>query len=169
MTVSTPDKPHLQTEQSLPQKAGPPPKLPSGTTHEVPLAFEAQKPPSERSFGLLFAGIFTLVGLIPLLSHQSIPTIPLGIGLGFGLMAWLSPALLQPLNILWFKFGLLLHKIISPIVLGILFYGLLTPFAVLSRMTGKSFLQLAIDKQAPSYWVEKPASQTSRQAMKRQY
>jgi hypothetical protein len=62
---------------------------------------------------------------------------------------------LRPLNILWFKFGMLLHKIVSPVILGVMFFAVITPIGLLMRLSGKRPLNLAYDESAESYWIER--------------
>jgi predicted membrane metal-binding protein len=108
---------------------------------------------SDRSFGLVFAVVFLIVGCWPLF-HGELPRWwALAVAVAFAAIAMLKPALLAVPNRLWLKFGLLLAKIISPIALGILFYGVLAPIGVLMRLTGKDPLRLKLDAGAGSYWI----------------
>ncbi len=70
-------------------------------------------------------------------------------------MAVFYPKLLAPLNHLWFKFGLLLHKIVNPVVLAIMFFLVITPIGLLMRALGKDPLRLRLDKAATSYWIDR--------------
>ena len=76
-------------------------------------------------------------------------------GGGFLLLGFVAPKLLRPLNIVWFKFGLLLHKVMSPVVLGILFFLTVTPVAWMMRLFGKDPLRLARKGKGESYWVSR--------------
>src|SRR5712671_678705 len=105
--------------------------------HEFQPREEVVKISSERGFGLVFAGFFALLGALSLYSggerwHYWAPLTAL-----FIVLAYFAPSVLAPLNRLWAKFGLLLHMIISPLILGILFYVCVTPIGFLMRMTGK--------------------------------
>jgi hypothetical protein len=71
----------------------------------------------------------------------------------FALLALVKPALLAGLNRLWMKLGVLLGKVVSPIALGILFYGVFTPLGAVIRITGKDPLRLKFDPDAKSYWI----------------
>jgi nitrate reductase NapE component len=108
---------------------------------------------SNRSLGLVFAVFFVVIACWPLL-HQEAPR-----GWGFvvaavfAVIALLKPALLAGLNRLWTKLGVLLGKVISPIALGILFYGVFTPIGAVLRLTGKDPLRLKLDPGADSYWI----------------
>ncbi len=71
------------------------------------------------------------------------------------MLAFAAPQVLAPLNRLWFKLGLLLHKIVNPIVLGIMFYVVVTPTGLIMRLLGKDLLRLKRDPAAASYWIER--------------
>lgn len=108
---------------------------------------------SNRVFGLAFAGLFLLIAGWPLLHGESPRWWACGVAAAFGLVALLKPALLHGLNGLWIKLGVLLGKIVSPVALGILFYGVLTPIGTLIRLTGKDPLRLKLEPGADSYWI----------------
>ena len=74
---------------------------------------------------------------------------------GFLLVALGFPSILAPLNRLWLRFGLLLHRIVSPLVLGIMFFLVITPMGLLMRAFGKDLLRLKFDRAAASYWIER--------------
>jgi Saxitoxin biosynthesis operon protein SxtJ len=108
---------------------------------------------SDRSFGLVFAAVFVIIGCWPLLYAQTPRWWALGIAAAFALVAWLGPSLLAKPNRLWMKLGVLLGAIVGPIALGILFYGVLAPMGIVIRMTGKDPLRLKLDAKTDSYWV----------------
>lgn len=108
---------------------------------------------SDRSFGFVFAAVFALIALWPLLHQGGVRVWALVVAAAFALIAVVRPALLATPNRLWMKLGLLLGKIVSPIALGILFYAVLTPLGVLMRLTGKDPLRLKRDASAASYWI----------------
>ena len=108
---------------------------------------------SDRAFGLVFAAVFIVIACWPLL-HGEMPRRWLfGVAAGFALISMVKPALLGGLNRVWLKLGLLLGKIVSPVALGLLFYGILTPIGALLRLTGKDPLRLRHDPAAASYWI----------------
>lgn len=110
---------------------------------------------SDRAFGLVVAGAFLLVTLGPL-RHGHMPRWwALAVASVFALVAVLKPVLLARLNRLWTKLGILLGKVVSPIALGILFYGVLTPVALIMRLARKDPLRLKLDHHADSYWIER--------------
>jgi hypothetical protein len=110
---------------------------------------------SDRSFGIVFAVVFAVIGLLPMMFGGGVRAWALAIGAVFLLLALALPRSLAPLNRLWLRFGLLLHKAVSPIILGIMFYGAVTPIGLLMRALGKDQLRLKFDRQAASYWIER--------------
>jgi len=113
---------------------------------------------SDRSFGLVFFVFFAIIAGIQLWLGNGKHWPWIYASAGFGAVALLLLRLLHPLNVLWFKFGMLLHHIVTPLVLGLMFYTVFTPIGLLMRLSGKRPLGLKFDPQARSYWVErKPA------------
>lgn len=110
---------------------------------------------SDRSFGVVFAVVFFLIGAWPLIGGGSPRWWAVGIGAVFLAVAFLKPGLLAVMNRWWMKLGLLLGKIVSPIALGILFYGVMMPIGTLMRLSGKDPLRLKRDPGAQSYWIER--------------
>ncbi len=108
---------------------------------------------SDRSFGLVIAAVFLLIALGPLRHGHTLRWWALALSGVLTLIALVKPKLLSRLNWLWMRLGLLLGKVVSPIALGILFYGVLTPLAVVIRLTGKDPLRLKLDPAAESYWI----------------
>jgi predicted membrane metal-binding protein len=110
---------------------------------------------SERSFGIVFAVVFALIGLWPLAFGRDPRLWSLAVGAAFLVCAFVLPSLLAPLNRLWLRFGLLLHRIVSPLVLGIMFYLVITPTGLLMRAVGKDPLRLKLDRNLATYWIER--------------
>ena len=108
---------------------------------------------SDRAFGLVFAAVFAAIGAAPLLWGGRIRLIALAIAGVFLLLALLLPAALHPLNRLWTRFGLLLHRVVSPLVMGAIFFGILTPVAVIRRRMGRDELRLWKAPDEASYWI----------------
>src|SRR5262245_50819356 len=108
---------------------------------------------SDRTFGLATAVVFLLIALAPLRHGHAPRWWALVVAAVIGLIALLKPVLLSRPNRLWMKLGILLGKVVSPIALGILFYGVLTPLAVVSRLIGRDPLHLKLDPGADSYWI----------------
>lgn len=108
---------------------------------------------SERGFGLVFAGVLLLVALAPLVRQHQPRYWALGLAAAFLVAALAAPRSLRPLNQLWFRFGLVLHRIVSPLILGMLFFLTVTPVAFIYRLRGKDPLGLKFDRQRKSYWI----------------
>ena len=83
--------------------------------------------------------------------------------------ALLAPRVLAPLNQLWLRFGLLLHKVVSPVVLSLVFFSTVTPIGLLLRRLGKDPLRLRFDPDAPTYWIERRPPGPSGDSMPKQY
>ena len=124
---------------------------------------------SERSFGITFAAIFLIIGSFPLISGEPPGVWPLCIGVIFLIAAFALPAALRPLNIVWFRFGMLLHKIVSPLIMVFLFFITVAPIGLIMRLLGKDLLNLRFDPDASSYWVERGASELEPETMRRQF
>lgn len=108
---------------------------------------------SDRSFGLVFALVLTVAGLLPLRTHGRVRLPALVLAGIFLLAAAARPAWLHPLNLVWSKLGLLLGRIVNPAVSAILFYLVFTPAGLLARLAGKDPLRLKPAPQADSYWI----------------
>jgi hypothetical protein len=109
---------------------------------------------SNRSFGIVFFIVFLLIALYPLINGGNIRIWSAVISLIFLILGLLNSKILAPLNKLWFKFGIFLGKIISPMILGIIFFLVVTPIGLLMRLFGKDVLNLRYNKNK-SYWIEK--------------
>ena len=120
---------------------------------------------SNRSFGIVFSVVFLIIALWPLLSEGQIRLWFLIASLIFLILGLLNSKILYPLNRLWFKFGILLGAIVSPIVMGIVFFLVVTPTAWIMRMLGKDLLGKKYDKKKDSYWIKrrKPTSTMKQQ------
>ena len=109
---------------------------------------------SNKSFGIVFFVVFLLISLYPLLNNESIRIWSLVISIIFLILGILDSKILSPLNKIWFKFGIFLGKIISPIIMGIIFFLVVTPIGLIMRIFGKDVLNLKYNKNK-SYWIEK--------------
>ena len=109
---------------------------------------------SNRSFGIVFFVVFFLIALYPLIHNEEIRIWSLIISLIFLILGLINSRILTPLNKLWFKFGILLGKIISPIIMGIIFFLVVTPIGFIMRILGKDVLNLKFNENK-SYWIEK--------------
>lgn len=124
---------------------------------------------SDRSFGFVFAAVFLIIGLYPLLHAAGIRTWAVAVSGVFLLLASFLPQVLAPANRLWTKFGLLLHHIVSPIALGILFFLVVTPTGLLMRLFGKDPLRLRFDPAADSYWIKRDPPGPAAESLKNQF
>ena len=124
---------------------------------------------SDRSFGLVFAVVFGIVALWPLYGGGEIRLWAAGVAGVFGLVALVLPKLLAPLNRLWMKLGMLLQMIVSPIVLGLLFFGTIMPIGLVMRLFGKDFLRLRWDPDADSYWIPREPPGPAPDTMENQF
>ena len=109
---------------------------------------------SNRSFGIVFFIVFLLIAIYPLINQGEIRVWSVLISLLFLILGIINSKILTPLNKAWFKFGIFLGKIISPIVMGIIFFFVVTPIAFLMRILKKDLLNLKYNKNS-SYWIEK--------------
>jgi hypothetical protein len=128
---------------------------PAAATHEDLARNEKIHGSSDRSFGFTFAGFFILVAGWPLVRGASPRGWAAVVGLLFLAVALVRPGLLAPLNRLWFRIGLLLHRIVNPLVMGAMFYGVITPIGLVMRWRGRDALRLRVDPSAPTYWIER--------------
>jgi hypothetical protein len=108
---------------------------------------------SDRSFGLVIAAAIAIISMLPLRHGEAPHFWGLAAALGFAAAAFLAPAKLRPLNRLWHQLGLALHKITNPIIMGVLFFGVILPIAVIFRLRRVDPLKLSFDKNATSYWT----------------
>ena len=114
---------------------------------------EAVRGPSDRNFGLVFAVVFAVIGLLPWVFGRPVRTWGIVAAALFLAVALVAPRILAPLNKLWLKLGLLLHRVVSPIVLGIMFFLVITPMGLLMKVFGKDPLRLRFDRGASTYWI----------------
>ena len=109
---------------------------------------------SNRSFGIVFFIVFLLISIYPLINNENIRIWSLVVSLIFLVLSIINSNFLLPLNKLWFKFGIFLGKIISPIIMGIIFFLVVTPIGLIMRLLGKDVLNLKLNDYK-SYWIKK--------------
>lgn len=130
---------------------------PDGAWHET-LAGEGPAPgSSDRAFGYVFAGVFAFLGVAGLWHGQVSAYWWLLAGLAAFLLARFAAPLLNPFNRIWQRFGLVLSRVMNPVLLAIMFFGVVLPTSIILRMTGKDPLRRRIDKNATSYWIARDA------------
>jgi len=118
------------------------------------------KLPSNRNFGIVFFIVFLIIALWPLLKQNEIRIWSLIISFIFFVLGLINSKLLTPLNKLWFKFGILLGNIIAPIVMGIVFFLVVTPTGLIMRFFRKDILKLK-KNSSNSYWINKDNTNSS--------
>jgi hypothetical protein len=136
--------------------------------HESLQAHRMAKLGSNRAFGFVFAGFFTLVSLWPLFHHEPLRLWALAIALVFLGLGLFAAEWLAPLNRLWFKLGLALNVVMSPLILGLLYFVIVVPFAQVSRWRGHDPLRLK-HADAASYWVTRDPAGPRVGAMTKQF
>jgi hypothetical protein len=124
---------------------------------------------SDRSFGLVFAAFFAVVALLPVMHGAPVRWWALAIAGAFAAAALVVPRLLHPLNRVWFALGLLLHHVVNPVVMAIMFYGAILPMALLLRALGKDILRLKREPQAASYWIAREPPAPAPGSMRKQF
>jgi len=125
------------------------------------------KLPSNKSVGFVFSIFFLILSIYPLIKNDNINVVLLIISLIFFLLGLFKSKILTPLNIIWYKFGISLGKIFSPIVMGFVFFLVVTPTAYYMRLVrGKDLLNLKKNLKKNSYWINKTEKKTS---MKNQF
>ena len=130
---------------------------------------EARVGGSDRAFGLVFAVVCAVMGAINFWrGHDAWPWW-LGAAAIFLFLARALPRSLRPLNRLWTKFGLLLHRVVQPIVVGILFFSTIVPMGLVLQAVGKDLLRLRLDRSARSYWIERDPPGPSPDSFKNQF
>jgi hypothetical protein len=138
-------------------------------SHESLVRDESVKGSSDRTFGLVFTAVFLIVGAFPLLSGGTPRLWSFGVAAVILIIALAAPRLLAPLNRAWMKFGLLLNSIVSPLVLGVLFYLVFLPIGGLIRLFGGELLRLRLQPDAKSYWIERQPPGPAPETMKNQF
>ena len=109
---------------------------------------------SNKSFGVVFFIFFFIISVYPLTKDQNIIIWCFVISIIFLILGLLNSSVLTPLNKIWFKFGIFLGKIVSPLVMGIIFFLVVTPIGFFMKVLGKDVLNLKYNK-SKSYWIEK--------------
>jgi len=120
---------------------------------------------SNKSFGIVFFIFFFIIGIYPLLNDQNVRVWSIIISIIFLILGLLNSKILTPLNKFWFKFGIFLGKIISPLIMCIIFFLVVTPIGLIMRLLGKDVLNLRYNMNK-TYWIEK---NTPKNKMKNQF
>ena len=123
------------------------------------------KLPTNKNFGIVFSLVFLIIALFPLINDGNLRIWSLIVSTIFLFLGLINSKILTPLNKIWFKFGLILGKIVSPIIMGVIFFLVVTPTALIMRLVGKDLLNLKFNKHK-SYWIEKTGPKSN---MKNQF
>ncbi len=124
---------------------------------------------SEKSFGIVFAVVFAVIALWPLTDGLPVRVWAVALAFVFLSAAFFAQPVLRPLNLIWFKFGLLLYKVVNPVVMALLFYTTVVPTGLLMRVFGKDPLNRAFDANARTYWIEREPPGPEPESMKNQF
>lgn len=134
--------------------------------HEDLTRTEVLTGPSDRRFGLTMAAVCAVIGTIRLVFGHGGWVWWLGAGALLALIALIAPAMLAPLNRFWLKLGLVLYKVVNPVVMALIFITAIVPVGLLMRVFGKDPLRLEREPAAASYWIARdppgPAPETMR-------
>jgi hypothetical protein len=139
------------------------------STHETFVRDEKVAAGSDRSFGLVMAAALAAVTLLNVWHAGRVWPWTGGAAALLLVAGLLRPAILHPLNLLWLRFGLLLHRVVNPIVMALLFYGTVLPTGLVMRMLGKDLLRLKRQPDADSYWIMRQPPGPSPETMKDQF
>mgnify|MGYP001356470152 CR=1 FL=1 len=120
---------------------------------------------SNRSFGIVFFVVFFIIALYPIVNNENIRIWSLIISFIFLVLGLINSKILTPLNKLWYKFGLVLGQLVSPLIMGLIFFFVVTPIGLIMRTLGKDLLNLKYNNQK-SYWIEKTGPKSK---MKKQF
>lgn len=137
--------------------------------HENYSRVEEVKVSSDRSFGIVFLFIFLVSGLWLVSGGHPEGWVFLVVSISLFLITLRCPSILSPLNLAWFKFGLLLSRVVNPIMLGAVFFLVITPIAVIRRLLSKDSLHLKFNPKLKSYWIDRNPPGSKPSSMTRQF
>lgn len=141
----------------------------AGSISEKHSSHLAVKMGSDRAFGAVFAVVFAVICLLPLKTDGE-PRLWAGmVAAVFVVMVLICPSVLSPLNRFWFLLGMALHRIVSPVVMGLMFFVAIYPMAVMLRVAGKDPMRLKRDETAASYWILRQPPDSDPDGMRRQF
>jgi len=109
---------------------------------------------SNKSFGIVFFAVFLIIALYPLLENENVRVWSIIVSVIFLILGLLNSTILSPLNKVWFKFGIALGNFVSPIVMGLVFFIVVTPISILMRVLKKDLLNLKKGNKK-TYWIER--------------
>ena len=141
----------------------------TGQTHESFSREEKIVAGSDRSFGLVMAGALAAVSSLNAWHSGRLWPWTAALAALFLAAGIIRPAALHPLNLVWLKFGLLLSRVVSPIVMALLYYGTVLPTGIVMRMMGKDLLRLQRQNAIDSYWIVRSPPGPSPETMRDQF
>ena len=141
----------------------------TGTLHEDLRREDQTAGPSDRKFGLTLGVVLALIAVLKLVERSNWGIIWSVLAVALIGCALLRPSMLSVPNSVWLKLGLLLHRIVNPVIMAILFYGTILPIGLLMRALGKDPLRLRLDKTAASYWLTRSDERPPSEAMRQQF
>jgi hypothetical protein len=143
----------------------------AGGTHEQFGKRDDVKAPTERSFGFTFVVVFALLAAFTYWHRgASITFYAVGlVSLAFLIVTLTAARLLRPLNLIWLKFGLLLHRVVNPVIMGLLFFAVFTPMGIAMRTIGVDFLRLKRKPATETYWISRRTEAIEDSSMKNQF
>ena len=142
---------------------------PTDGWHETLRAPERVAGPSNRSFGFTFAALFAVLCALSSWRRGGVDLWWLAAATALLIVTLAAPGLLTPLNRVWSAFGRLMHAIVNPVILAVLFYGAITPIGLLARQFGYDPLRRRIEPAATSYWIDRSAQDGRKSSMKNQF
>jgi len=137
--------------------------------HETLIDGSTEMKTSDRRFGVLFLVVFGLIGAFQMWRGGASGPYWLAAAAVFGVAAFAWPRVLHPLNVAWFRLGLLLHKLVSPVVIGAMFFLTVVPTGLIMRLAGKDPLRLKFDPKADSYWIKRDPPGPAPEGLKNQF
>jgi hypothetical protein len=139
------------------------------SSHEVFVRDEKIVTGADRSFGLVMTVALAAVTALNAWHSGKLWPWTGGLAALFVAAALLRPSVLHPLNLVWLRFGLLLHKVVNPVVMALLFYGTVLPTGLIMRLMGKDLLRLKRQPDADSYWIVRRPPGPSPETMRDQF
>ena len=124
---------------------------------------------SDRAFGIIFSAVFSIIAFWPVISDDSVRWWALTSSAMLFVISVARPSLLSPLNKMWTFFGVCLHRTVNPIIMGLIFYFVVTPIGVTMRLFKKTPLDLKFEPKAKSYWIERTPPGPPAENMKNQF
>lgn len=125
--------------------------------------------PSDRNFGFTMAGVFALIGSIGLYRGSAHAPYWLGLAAVLAVLTFWRPQSLRLANKAWLKLGLLMYRVVNPVIMAILFFGAILPIGLTMRLFGKDFLRLGRDPSSPTYWLPRSDPRPPSESMWQQF